>query len=55
MATTAVTRGKKTNAKVRDLARQLSDDIGRRAERLPARERKERHAKLLEIANRVPK
>lgn len=55
MATTPVTRGKKADVKLKDLARHLSDDIRRRAEQLPEQERKQRHAKLLEIANRAPK
>lgn len=55
MATSPLTRRKKSSAKMKDLARQLSNEIGSRAEHLSEAERKRRHARLLEIANRAPK
>lgn len=55
MATTAVTKKKKTDPRLKDFARELSNDIGLKARRLPELERKRRHTKLLEIANRGPK
>lgn len=55
MATTAVTRKKRTDPKLKDFARELSNDIGLKARLLPEPDRKRRHAKLLEIANRGPK
>lgn len=54
-ATSFMAQRKKGNATAKDLAQQFCVEIALRAERLPEQERKKRHAKLLEIANRTPK
>ena len=53
MAAPDVSRGKK--AKLKEFARELSNDIGRKAAQLSPEERRKRHSKLLAIANRNQK
>lgn len=55
MATPATVRERTTSRKLKNLAEELSAEIGRRAERLPAKDRVEKHKKLLAIANRSKK
>lgn len=55
MATAAVSRKKNLNSRLRNFVRDLSNEIDAKARHLSEAERKKRHAKLLEIANRGPK
>ena len=53
MSSPAITRVKqKAGAKIKKLAHDLSAEIGRRAAKLSADERKQRHGQLLRIASR---
>jgi hypothetical protein len=52
MASPTTTQPKKNESKLRKYGQDLATEIGRRAEKLPAEERRRRHKQLVDIANR---